>query len=415
MRFHDAAGLHVTAVKQVDRRLYALTVATKALRAPASIYVLLPPDYATKPRRRWPVVYLFHGTSGRASDWTVTGHAEKVIGDREVITVMPDAGIDGNGGGWCTDWPNGAQLWESFHIGQILPWVDANLRTQRARRSRAIAGLSQGGFCALSYAARHPDLFSIALGYSGAPDIYYDMTDRMGAMAIINGTEIGLNHMPPDTFFGNPITDGINWAAHDPATLAPNLRSTRMYMYWGSGLPGPLDPEPVSGAFGADEIEAAVAQSNADFQKRLTDLRIPAYFDPYGPGTHTWPYWQRDLQWSIDRIMSDFAHPRRDPKPFTYTSADDAYAVYGWSVQLHRARREFSTLSDEGCHGFTLTGSGTARVTTPRCYRPGRGYRVTVGDKSTVVVAGRDRRLVLDIALEGSTRVLIADSRRTLR
>ena len=35
----------------------------------------------------------------------------------------------------------------------------------------------------MSYAARHPDLFSIALGYSGAPDIYYDPTARVGAKA----------------------------------------------------------------------------------------------------------------------------------------------------------------------------------------------------------------------------------------
>jgi len=28
---------------------------------------------------------------------------------------------------------------------------------------------------------------------------------------------------------------------------------------------------------------------------RLRALKIPAQFDFYGPGTHDWPYWQRDL------------------------------------------------------------------------------------------------------------------------
>ncbi len=60
-------------------------------------------------------------------------------------------------------------------------------------------------------------------------------------MTIVNATEVGLDGVPPNTFFGNPVTDGINWAAHDPATLAENLRWTRMYMYWGNGLPGPYD------------------------------------------------------------------------------------------------------------------------------------------------------------------------------
>jgi len=27
----------------------------------------------------------------------------------------------------------------------------------------------------------------------------------------------------------------------------------------------------------------------------LRALKIPAQFDFYGPGTHDWPYWQRDL------------------------------------------------------------------------------------------------------------------------
>src|SRR5205085_476743 len=271
---------------QVNPRLLAVVVTTSALPSPANVYVLLPRDYATRPRRHWPVFYLLHGTSGTASDWTKMGDAQNVIGNRELITVMPDIALNDDGGGWCTDWPNGAESWETFHIDQLIPWVDSNLQTIPTRQKRAIAGLSQGGFCSLSYAARHPDLFGVALGYSGAPDIYYDPLDRTGAMLIINATEIGLTHVAPDTFFGNPVTDGINWAAHDPATLAENLRWTRMYMYWGNGLPGPLDPDPVSGLTGASEIEGAVAQSNQGFQQRLNALGIPAYFDDYGNGTH---------------------------------------------------------------------------------------------------------------------------------
>ncbi|MDQ1680337.1 MAG: hypothetical protein QOI42_1196, partial [Frankiaceae bacterium] len=401
-QFHDGAGLHIVSVKQVNPRLTALTVTTRALPAPANVYLLLPPDYATSPHRRWPVFYLLHGTSGRASDWTAHG-AQKVIGDREVITVMPDIDLNGDGGGWCTDWPNGGQRWETFHIGQLIPWVDTNLRTKRARQKRAIAGLSQGGFCSLSYAARHPDLFGVALGYSGAPDIYYDPEARVGAGLIIGATELGLTHVAPATFFGDPLTNGINWAAHDPASIAENLRSTRMYMYWGNGLPGPLDPDPVAPLAGASEIEGAVNQSNVDFQRRLDALRIPAFFDPYGAGTHIWPYWMRDLQWSIDRIMSDFAHPASTPRPFTYTSADDQYGVYRWRVATHRAAREFSTLAGATCRSFSLSGSGAATVTTPACLKRRKRYVVTMtgpgASSSAVLRVGRNRRLVLTVPL----------------
>ena len=75
-----------------------------------------------------------------------------------------------SGGGWCTDWVNGGRHgppeWERFHIGELIPFVDARLRTRARRAGRAIAGLSQGGFCAMSYAARHPDRFVSATSFS---------------------------------------------------------------------------------------------------------------------------------------------------------------------------------------------------------------------------------------------------------
>lgn len=398
--FQSGEGLNVVSVKELNPRLYAVVVTTKALPSPANVYVLLPPDYATQPDRRWPVFYLLHGTSGTASDWTLKGDAQNVIGDREVITVMPDIALNVDGGGWCTDWPNGQEKWETFHIGQLLPWVDANLRTIPTRQGRAIAGLSQGGFCSMSYAARHPDLFSVALGYSGAPDIYYDPLDRTGAMLIINGTEMGLTKVPPNTFFGDQLTNGINWAAHDPATLAENLRWTRMYMYWGNGQPGPYDSSPSS--LGGSPVEAAINQTNVDFRRRLDSLGIPAYFDPYGPGTHAWPYWTRDLKESIDKIMDDFANPAPRPRQFTYTSADDSYRVYGWTVAMKRSAREFSTLSRARCRDFSLSGSGSGTVTTPACFKRGAAYRVRMSGQQTtwaVVHAGDDRRLVLNVPL----------------
>jgi S-formylglutathione hydrolase FrmB len=398
---HDGFGLHITSVKHINSRLLALVVTTRALPRPANIYILLPPGYDDS-HQRYPVFYLLHGTSGTASDWTLKGDAQKVIGDRPVITVMPDIALDDGGGGWCTDWPDGSQKWETFHIDELIPWVDHNLQTIPTRAERAIAGLSQGGFCSMSYAARHPDLFATALAYSGAPDIYNDLRDRAGAMGVINATEVGLDQEAPDTFFGNPVTDGINWAAHDPATLAENLRWTRMFLYWGNGLPGPYDDTPAT--YGGVPIELLVGNDNNDFQARLNALHIPAYFDPYGNGTHAWPYWTRDLKQSIDPIMDVFAHPQPTPTQFTYTSADDTYAVYAWQVSMHRDAREFSTLTSDGAGGFSLSGSGTAVVETSPNYQPGHSYDVrmsgdTVATKTISVVAGPDDRLRLTVPL----------------
>jgi S-formylglutathione hydrolase FrmB len=407
--FHDGSGLHVTGVQWLDSRLVALSVTTPALATPENVRVLLPADYAAHPGTRYPVLYLLDGTSGRASDWTTAGHAEQTTANDEVIVVMPDITFNGNGGGWCTNWWNngahGQPEWETFHIGELVPWVDGNLRTLRSRGARAIAGLSQGGFCSTSYAARHPDLFGTALSYSGAPDIAYDSEAQALVTPVINATETGLDGVPANSMFGPRSTEEINWAAHDPTTLAANLAHTNLFMYTGNGQPGPLDsglPNP-----GAMAIEGGVEQLTKLFHARLEALGIPSFYEDYGPGTHSWPYWARDLQQSIGPLMSDFAHPVPVPKKFTYMSDDAQYSMYGWTVSVKRDVAEFSTLTG-GPGGFTLAGSGTATVTTPARYRNRSRYTVRVFSADavkTMVLRPRHRRLVISLPLGPSNTV----------
>ena len=157
--FANGDGLSVQTQKALDTRLYALTMTTKALPGIVNVRILLPAGYASHPHERYPVLYLLHGTSGTASDWTVMGNAEQATAGLPLIVVMPDIALNDGGGGYCTNFPDGTQDWTTFHIGQLIPWVQANLRTLDTRSERAIAGLSQGGFCSLSYAARYPSLF----------------------------------------------------------------------------------------------------------------------------------------------------------------------------------------------------------------------------------------------------------------
>jgi S-formylglutathione hydrolase FrmB len=401
--FGDAAGLHVTSQQALDGRLTALTVSTSALPHPANVRVLLPADYGSDPSRRYPVLYLLHGTSGGAADWTTQGQAEQTTAGMEMIVVMPDIALNDDGGGWCTNWVGDSHpTWETFHIDQLIPFIDQNLQTIPNRQGRAIAGLSQGGFCSMSYAARHPDLFETALAYSGAPDTADDPRAQLLVTPVVNYTETFLDHVPPTSMFGDRFTDEINWAAHDPTTLANNLRDTNLFMYTGDGAPGPLDSSPNPYAMG---IEWGVDQLTTMFHHRLVQLGIPSTFDNYGSGTHTWPYWARDLRWSIGAIMADFNNPRPNPTTVTYTSADPQYAVYGWQVTTHRRVREFSTLQDAGASGFTVKGSGSATVVTPAIYTPEASFKVTVGSRTVTEQASGTGTLTIDVPLGPSNTV----------
>lgn len=388
-------GLKVGSVKRLSHRLFETSVRTKALPGPASVRILLPRDYRDHPNRDYPVLYLLHGTSGGANDWTEMGDAAMTTAGRNLIVVMPDIALNRDGGGWCTDWPNGPYAWERFHVDQLVPWVDQNLRTRRNRGGRAIIGLSQGGFCAISYSARHPDLFGTAYSFSGPPDIAHSPEAIAGVTAIITATEVVLDGVPAGSMFGDRATNEVNWKAHDGATLAPNLRHTRMRLYTGNGTPGPYDsgdpPNP-----GADGIEAAAHQDTRLFAERLDELGIGYHLRDYGPGTHTFPYWARDLRWSIGPLMRSFAHPKRLPRLLNYRSADDRYRVYGWRVRMRRKAREFSALRKATCHSFTVQGSGSASVGTPPCLRPRTTYAFTIrgepGMQSRAGLVRSDRR-----------------------
>lgn len=405
VRFGDAGGIHVVKVQRIDDRQYAVRVSTAALGRAVDVRVLLPDGYERRTSARYPVLYLFHGTSGRASDWVEKGDAEKTTAGRPLITVMPDGGFDGNGGGWYTDWadPNtklGPSKWETFHVDQLIPWIDRNLRTVARREGRAIAGLSQGGFGAMSYASRNPELFVSAASFSGAPDISSNPVTSVGATGVVSYIAFALDGVNPDAIFGSRLTDEINWRGHDPAALASNLRGTRLALYTATGLPGPLDPPaPAPAAIG---IEALTHVSTVSFHRRLDELDIPSRYTDYVFGTHIFPYWARDLRQHIGPLMRTFAAPPRPPAKASYRSIDRTWSQWGWTVSLRRrASQQFSALSKASRTGFTLRAAGTATVTTPASYRPGTRVvvRVTRGRTHRLLKATADRHGRLTVTL----------------
>ena len=408
--FADAHGIEVLGVTQLDERQYDVSVLTPALGRPVHVRILVPAGYAaadptTAPPL--PVLYLFHGTSGRASDWVEAGDAVQATADLPLIVVMPDAGFDGNGGGWFTDWVDqtthlGPSRWETFHVGQLIPWIDANLRTIASREGRAVAGLSQGGFGSMTYAARHPDTFVSVASFSGAPDIDWNPVIAAGATLVIEGTALGLNQTQPEAMFGSRATNEINWQGHDPATLAENLRGLDIWLYTATGFPGEHDggqPNP-----GGSGIEALTYSSTMGFVERARQLGVPHHLVDYRYGTHSWAYWADDLRQYLPHAMAVFEAPPARPAAASYRSVEPTWSQWGWTVtSQRRSPQDWTTLGAAGPEGFALTGVGRATVTTPELYPPGADLRVTMAsDRSTsttTVTADAAGRLHLSVPL----------------
>ena len=413
--FVDGHKLHVLDVKQFDDRDYNISVLSPDLGRPIDIRLLLPVGYAAHPKQHYPVLYLFHGTSGVASDWVQGGHAEEATAPYQLITVMPEVGFDGDGGFWFTNWvdkttSHGPSQFEDYLIDSLIPWVDQNLRTIQDRRGRAVAGLSQGGYGSAEMAARHPELFCSMATFSGAPEIRRDPEVYPGAIAVIEAIEVGQDHVPPFSELGNPVTDDINWQGHDPATLMENLRGMSIDMWTGMGVNGPYDSGPDPAGSG---IEALVYESTQHFYNHLVQARIPAYYDNYVYGTHSFPYWARDLRAYLPKMMADFAHPK-SPRTITYSTIDKQWSQWGYSVSLARpSEQDFSALIHGTPSGFDFEGSGVATITTPANYRPGSAAQVTVrrGSASRHMMVHADSRgrltLHIELGTTGTARVSI--------
>jgi S-formylglutathione hydrolase FrmB len=407
----DGHGLTVAGTNVIDSRQTEYTVSTGALLHPVHIRVVMPTGYDPSSATRYPVLYLYHGTSGRPSDWIAAGDALATTAGKNVILVLPEAGYDGDGGGFFNnEWnagKRGGSQWETFEYDQVVPWIDQNFPTLADRDHRAIAGLSQGGYGAMHGAALHPDEFTSVASFSGAPEIYRDPVVRVGADAVIEAITVALDHLKPFTILGDPVTNAAHWQGHDPGALVENLRGMNINLWTATGLPGDLDsPEDQYGGVYSNLIEGATHLSTLAFHQHLQQAGIPSHFDNYVFGTHTFPYWARDLREYLPILMNRFAHPST-PSAITYSSSAKAYAQWDWGVAVHRDVAErLTTLKAASKTGFSFTGSDSATVVTPPSYPPGTTKHVSVS------AAGRTRTYVVAVDPSGRLTVQVPGTSR---
>src|SRR6476646_1513396 len=163
-------------------RFYVASPALGGRRQPVDGY--LPPGYAPHPGRRYPVPYLLHGVPGRPGAFLATVRMGVVQDElvalhraRPMILVMP---FGSTGSFTDKEWANGVRPhegWETFVARDLVRAVDARYRTIASGRSRAIAGLSEGGYAALNIAIHHPGEFHVVESWSG-----YEVADHVASV-----------------------------------------------------------------------------------------------------------------------------------------------------------------------------------------------------------------------------------------
>ena len=292
--FVSGFGLTFLSSTELAPQLYEVVVSSENVRGNQTTRIFFPSDYMTSgASRRYPVLYLLHGAQGGAKDWTTLGSAQTIVCNESLITIMPNGDPYGFYTNWVIPGDVAPQRWRIYHMEELVPWIDLNLRTVAKKQGRAIAGLSMGGYGAIHYAELYPDYFTYTTSFPGAVDLMNPSIQKV--LYIMPGPTKPL--IGPFGYLSTEPVGSNAWYSENTILRAEQLRNMSIVLY--------------TGDFGFTEHYLRFGTYH--LWSTLVSLKIPVYLDDYGDGksigphcdgAHVWPCWNDVLIDVLPRIMA---------------------------------------------------------------------------------------------------------------
>lgn len=265
-----------------------LTIRSAILNKKVRYTVYLPFDYETS-SRWYPVVYLLHGYTDNDMGWIQFGEAhllaDEAISERIIppmILIMPDGGVS-----FYINNYDGSVRYEDFFFEEFIPEMERIYRIRPEKRYRGIAGLSMGGYGAILYALKHPDMFSACAAFSAAvttPEDIVHMPDEFWdrSQGILYGPDLADEERLTPHFLSNNPVYLVRHA--DPV----EFKDVRLYLDCG-------DDDFLSRGNAA--LHIALKEKGIRHEFRVRD------------GMHQWSYWRSGLVDGLKFIGTDFHQP----------------------------------------------------------------------------------------------------------
>ncbi len=233
-------------------------------------YSLLLPDGYHRSKERYPVVYLLHGFNQDHTSWFVSSELVRYAAAYRFIIVAP-----GFGNSWYAN--SAAQpmrRYEDAFIADLLPHVDSLYRTNPSRDARSIAGLSMGGYGALKFGVKYPQLFGFAAGLSPSIQFPAGLEDS----AIVARRSAASNASVRAAFGAarTPLWD----EQIIPLLVERAVSSAMPYLFLSSGS--------------SDNIpEVPIQMHQLAHQLRRKKIRFEMH---ESPGGHDWKFWDAEIE-----------------------------------------------------------------------------------------------------------------------
>jgi len=292
-----------------------------ALGVDKDVLVYLPRGYDSQAAKKWPVFYYLHGLGGNETNWVKQGKLDAAADALalEAVVVMPDGDDgfyvdstskidydqcmkDGTGLFMPAREPKDttcvrARNYETYISKDLVGWTDGHYHTIPTREARAIAGLSMGGFGAMSIGLRHADQFSAAASHSGAIGLLYKGPRPFVAGKAELFTDVAgwaKSAGPLGAWIGEVLSSDVaSWKAHDVVELASKLPSGKVALYFDCGT--------------EDDFNL---QDNVQYvHEALTAKHVEHEFF-IGPGKHNFEFWTARVPKSLAFLRDHTAKPQ---------------------------------------------------------------------------------------------------------
>lgn len=170
-----------------QERLLKLEVPSKFLSGTRTVRIYLPPSYAQRPGRHYPVLYLHDGQNLFSSagtnicfgwgNWELDKTVDELSRTRKMQEVIL-VGIDNSAARYAEycgqhhspeiNTNTAFENYSLFLMEELKPKVDSEYRTRPEPDNTGIMGSSLGGICSVVMAWDHPEVFSRAATLSGS-------------------------------------------------------------------------------------------------------------------------------------------------------------------------------------------------------------------------------------------------------
>ena len=146
--------------------------------------VYTPAGYEENTKTKYPVLYVLHGIGGDEDAWVTQGRATQILDNliargeaKPMIVVFTNGNISQeaapleNSTGYTRptmDLPQTMEGTFETAFPEVVKFIDSHYRTIAKKQSRAICGLSMGGFHTLYITLNNPDMFAYSGMFSAA-------------------------------------------------------------------------------------------------------------------------------------------------------------------------------------------------------------------------------------------------------